>query len=319
MSFSTTAKNQIISQELKKPCCQKSFIAAIMKVSGSIFLGHGLGGNMVRISTDNGSIIRKLFLYLKQLYGISPQIMVAKRNTLKKNNRYFLELTENEKISHILQDLGLFNGAGENYADLSYPIFKKDCCRRAYLMASFAISGSVTDPQKAYHLEMTFSEEAYADYMIELLKPYDIHAKRTMRKNQWVVYMKDAESISHFLIVIGAHSAVLHFEETRIVKEIRNNVQRVMNCDEANTNKTIDAAEKQLENIRLIEEKRGLKSLPEKLKEIAEIRLEYPEESLSEIAIMLGNISRSGVNHRFRKIEQIADQIREEIKKREES
>jgi len=319
MSFSSVAKNQILDQEPANICCKKSILAAFIRSCGALHIGSG--GFRLRIASDNGRIIRRSYKLFKEIYGVSPQILVTRKQNLKKNNRYFAEVKEADGLRNILADLGMMPEDGGYFlrTELPWNMLQSECCKLSYLRGTFCVSGSVTDPMRAYHLEMAFGDENYARDIMKLMEHFDLHPRMTTRKNQFVVYFKDAQHILDFLALAGAHNAVLQMEDLRIVKQIRNNVQRVMNCDEANTNKTVDAAEKQLAALHYLIEKNQLDALPPKLKEVALIRLEYPEDSLNEIAQHIGNISRSGVNHRLKKLMELADNLKQREEQHEDT
>ena len=180
------------------------------------------------------------------------------------------------------------------------------CIREAFIK-----SGSINDPNKKYHLEITFKVKKKAEDMKQLLENFDIHARVIKREKEYMLYLKEGEEISNFLALIGANSSVIKFEEVRVLKETRNDINRLVNCETANLNKTINAAVKQIEDIKLIKKKHKFSSLPENLQEIAELRILNPDVSLVELGKMLSEpIGKSGVNHRLKKISEIAEELR---------
>ncbi len=182
---------------------------------------------------------------------------------------------------------------------------------RLYIREAFIKSGSINDPNKKYHLEITFKVKKKAEDMKQLLENFDIHARVIKREKEYMLYLKEGEEISNFLALIGANSSVIKFEEVRVLKETRNDINRLVNCETANLNKTINAAVKQIEDIKLIKKKHKFSSLPENLQEIAELRILNPDVSLVELGKMLSEpIGKSGVNHRLKKISEIAEELR---------
>ena len=180
------------------------------------------------------------------------------------------------------------------------------CIREAFIKA-----GSINDPNKKYHLEIMFKTKKKAEEMQQLLNNFDIHARIIKREKEYMLYLKEGEEISNFLALIGANSSVIRFEEVRVLKETRNDINRLVNCETANLNKTINAAVKQIEDIKLIKKKHKFSSLPENLQEIAELRIENPDVSLVELGKMLSDpIGKSGVNHRLKKLSDIAEDLR---------
>ncbi|NLB20548.1 MAG: DNA-binding protein WhiA, partial [Clostridium sp.] len=186
-----------------------------------------------------------------------------------------------------------------------------DGLKKAFIKGAFLGSGSVSNPEKAYHLEFVVNSLELAEELRDLINTFGLTAKVIARKNTFIVYLKEGEQIVDILSIIGAFNSLFEFENVRIVKDMRNNVNRLVNCETANLSKTVNAAVRQVESIRLIERELGLQRLPKPLREMAEIRLEYPDESLKELGeILEPKVGKSGVNHRLRKIEKIADELR---------
>lgn len=193
---------------------------------------------------------------------------------------------------------------------------KNEILLKALVRGCFLGGGSLNNPNHKYHLEILFSTHQNAEYMLEVLKVFGIEAKILFRKNSTSIYMKEAEEISKLLALIGAGKSVLNFEEIRVVRDARNNINRIVNCETANLNKTINAAVEQMKQIQYLKEKRRFEHLPENLKEIAILRQKHPEASLAELGEMLENpIGKSGVNHRLKKICEIAEEVRKNSKR----
>jgi DNA-binding protein WhiA len=218
-----------------------------------------------------------------------------------------------EKARFILQDLHIIEEGFTFVRTISQELVKKKCCKRAYLRGAFLAGGSVNNPEtSSYHLEIASLYKEHNDSLCELMNVFDLNSKTLERKKGFITYLKEAEKITEFLNIIGAHNALLRFEDVRIVRDMRNSVNRLVNCETANLNKTIGAALRQVENIRYIEETVGLDVLPEKLKEIAQLRVAYQDVTLKELGEMVSGskISKSGINHRLRKIDEIANRLR---------
>jgi cell division protein WhiA len=315
MSFSSIAKNEICRILEEKECCQIAELSAILRMSGTIqiFGKHGMG---FRITTENPAIARRVFSLLKSLFGIHTDIMVKKNSSLKKNNVYLLDVSSEHGAKNILIRAGMLKINEEgvmNFTNkIGSEIIKRNCCKRAYLRGSFLGAGSLSNPEKTYHMEFVTNSHEHADELMKLINSFELNSKVIQRKNNFIVYLKEGENIIDLLNVIGAHTALLDLENVRIYKEMRNNVNRLVNCETANLNKTVDAAIRQVESIRLIKQKAGLKKLPLGLREVAELRLNYPDVSLKELGEMLvPPIGKSGINHRLRKIERIAEELRD--------
>ena len=189
----------------------------------------------------------------------------------------------------------------------------KKCCKRSYLRGAFLAGGSVNNPEtSSYHLEIFSLYKEHSEALCELMNSFDLNAKTLERKKGYMTYLKEAEKITDFLIIIGANNAMLKFEDIRILRDMRNSVNRLVNCETANLNKTIGASVRQVENIKYIQGTVGLDVLPEKLREIAELRVAHQDVTLKELGEMVssGPISKSGINHRLRKVDAIAEKIR---------
>lgn len=314
MSFSVSTKNELARIVARKQCCQLAELAALVKTDGLIQISgqHKLSLHLV---TETAAVARKAFTYLKNLFVIHTDILIKKKSRLKKNNVYLVRMASQPGVSRILKEIGFINEQEQLVNAINPNIVKKDCCKRSFLRGAFLGGGSVSDPEGDYHLEILVNDEEFSRFLCELLAVYDLRARINHRKNWDVVYLKGSEDIIKLLNIMGAHSALLNFENTRIYKDMRNQVNRLVNCETANLNKTVDAALKQLEDIKLIQETIGLSNLADNLKMIAELRLQYPDISLKELGEMLSPpIGKSGVNHRIRRIQKIADDIREHKK-----
>lgn len=308
LSFASETKKELTNLELK-PCCLKAELSALIRMNGSLSLSNKMIS--IDIQTENAAIARRIYTLLKRQYEVSVELLVRKKMRLKKNNVYIVRLIEKAKF--ILEDLNILEEGFNIVRSISEKLVKKKCCKRSYIRGAFLAGGSVNNPEtSSYHLEIFSLYKEHNDSLCELMNTFDLNSKTLERKKGFITYLKEAEKITEFLNVIGAHQALLRFEDVRIVRDMRNSVNRLVNCETANLNKTIGAAIRQVENIRLIDEKIGLDALPDKLREIARLRVDYQEVTLKELGEMVssGTISKSGINHRLRKLDQIAEQIR---------
>ncbi len=312
MSFSTQAKNELVRVISSERCCRVSELAAIIRMSGTMQL-MGFQKLNLKITTENPAIARKIFKLLKMCFGIHTEIMVKKNKNLKKNNNYILIVTSSMGANEVLKEVGILKEKDNFFINNTIPedLFKDDDCKKAYIRGAFLGGGSVSDPEKNYHLEFVTNNEAFSINFKELINSFGFNAKIVGRKNNYVVYLKESEQISDLLNIIGAHGALLSLENIKIVKEMRNNVNRIVNCETANLSKTVNAAVRQMENIEYIQNTIGLEALPDNLREIAYLRIEYEDLSLKELGEMVTPpIGKSGVNHRLRKIEKIAEELK---------
>ena len=312
MSFSAETKNELARVFSDNKCCNISELSAIVRLSGSIQIA-GYKKLNLKISTELNSTARKVFKLLKSNFGINTEISVNKNQMLKRNSSYVLMITNDMGDKDLLRELGILSEEEGFLTMNKVPenLVKDNECVRAFIRGAFLGGGSISDPEKNYHLEFVTNNEDFAESLKDLINSLGFNSKTVSRKNNYVVYLKESEQISDLLNIIGAHQALLSLESTKIVKEMRNNVNRLVNCETANLSKTVNAAVRQIENIKYIEEKIGLNHLPPNLREIAMLRIEYEDLTLKELGEMAKpELSKSAVNHRLRKIEQIADDLR---------
>ncbi|WP_346930223.1 DNA-binding protein WhiA [Clostridium sp.] len=314
MSFSLKVKNEVCrNSELSKDEIAAQ-LSAIMKSSGT--LGFGFNRTITfKVVTENPAIARWIFKNLKDFFDIHTKLLVKKSNSLKKNNIYMVLIPEEVNVKGLLQELGIIEKDGLFNIHYGVPdeVIKNEECKRAYIKGAFLGGGSISNPEKTYHLEFVTHDQDYANELSNLINSYKLNSKVIQRKNSFVIYLKEGEQIVDLLNIIGAHNALLELENIRIMKEMRNNVNRIVNCETANLSKTVNAAVRQVESIKLIQSEIGLDRLPKNLKEVAKLRLAFPDESLKELGAMLNPpVGKSGVNHRLRRIEKIADELRKE-------
>ena len=311
MSFTTTVKNEICSLDY-------SNTENIALLSGFVRSNGKLDEDGIELSTENAKVAKKIYLLLKSLYGIEvdlDQKNVA--NFLKKKN-YVINI--NTKVDEILSDLSVADSNRE-FIDVpkEYVVDTLED-KKAYLRGSFLSKGSINDPKTSqYHLEFGFDNKHEAVFVQRLLNEFDMNSKIIIRDTKYMVYIKEAEKISDFLKIINAFQAVLYYENIRIIKEQKNNTNRLNNCEQANMDKIIETCNNQLRDIEIIEEEMGLDLLDDKVKEACLYRKKYPETSLTELSNIISletgvNITKSGLNHRFRKIKEIANRIKNKKK-----
>ena len=311
VSYASDVKKELTSLPVH-PEHAKAELAAFLRMNGVLSLhDHQFS---LDITTENPAIARRIFSLIKTAYGIEPLLIVSKKMKLKKNYQYLVRLQK--QVHEILTDLEIFDKNNGLITGIPEKIMSSEQRAMSYLRGAFLASGSVNNPETSrYHLEIYSLYEDHNQDLLKLMNNFFyLNAKETRRRSGYIVYLKEAEKIGDFLHIVGAVNAMLAFEDLRIMRDMRNSVNRLVNCDTANLKKTANAAAKQVEDIQLIEEKFGLENLPEKLTVLARFRLTHPELSLKEVAAQVpdGPISKSGVNHRFQKIREIAKQLKEE-------
>lgn len=307
MSFASDVKKELTNLPIDDGCT-KSELSALIRMNGSLsFSNQRL---IVDIQTENAAIARRIYSLLKKYYQVNVELFVRKKMRLKKNNVYIVRLIERGK--EILEDLFIINENFKFNNQIAPQLIQTKSCKRAYLRGAFLAGGSINNPEtSSYHLEISTLYKEHSEALCDLLNYFSLNSKILERKKGFITYLKEAEKISDFLSIVGAHNALLRFEDVRIVRDMRNSVNRLVNCETANLNKTIGAAIRQVENIKYIDQEIGLDALPDRLREIAKLRVEHQDVTLKELGEMVsGGISKSGINHRLRKIDEIADKLR---------
>ncbi|ARY91050.1 MULTISPECIES: DNA-binding protein WhiA [Lacticaseibacillus] len=305
-SFASMVKKELTQLEVH-PEHAKAELSALIRMNGSLTLmAHRF---VLNIQTENPAIARRIYSLIRQVYRHEANLVVHRKMKLKKNYQYIVRLTEG--VNDILSDLSILDPTTMAISTtVPATVLEEPQRMRSYLRGAFLAGGSVNNPETSrYHLEIY---SLYADHnagILKMMNHFNLNARTVERRSGYIVYLKEAEKIADFLQVIGATNAMLKFEDVRIVRDMRNSVNRLVNCETANMNKTIDAAQKQIENINYLKDHVGLDNLPTKLREIAVLRLAHPDVSLQELGAMVpgGTISKSGVNHRLRKLNQIAE------------
>ncbi len=312
MSFTTDVKAEVSMNQLHE-CCAKAQLSALIQMCAS--LSFTSQGTALEVKSENVNTAKRILKLLKERYHVSAQLSVMRKMKLKKNNIYILRI--NAQTADILKDLQIMDEEGLR-AHPKDDTVHEECCARAYLAGAFLAGGSVNSPQTAnYHLEIVANSKAQADFLLRLMKRFELPAKYIHRRNQEVVYLKASDKISDFLRCIGASDALFAFEDSRIQRDFMNSLTRLDNCELANEMKTISAGKKQLEDIAWIEAYRGLDTLPEKLQQAAVLRRMNPEASLNELCEAYfeetgETISKSGMKHRLAKLKELASQYRNE-------
>lgn len=313
MSFSSDVKEELSMIYPSARHCQIAEIAAILSACGRVYEDAQQKFSVV-VTSESIRVARKYFTLLKKSFNISSDISIRCNDRSQKGRVYVIAVTDDKRARQILyaaRFLSPTTGSCDLESPVDHVLLQSRCCVRAFLRGTFLAEGSVSNPQKTYHFEISCLQEEKAWQIIDLMRQFDIQGKMIQRKKHYVVYIKDSAQIVDMLNVIGAHNSLMEMENVRILKDVRNSVNRQVNCETANINKTVSAAVRQVEDITLIRDSIGFDQLPENLKETAMLRLEHPEATLEELGAMHSTpIGKSGVNHRLRKLEKIADEMR---------
>ena len=307
MSFTTTIKEEISRIDNTKS-------ESIAELSGFMRNNGSYSDTTIDLVSENATVVKRVYKLCKDLYDITCEIETRKGNNFSKNNLYLIMI--DDKVDFILKDLSVIDENGEYLPQPASYIADSEAEIRAYLRGSFLTKGSINDPKTSrYHLEFLIDEREEAEFIQKLLNNFFLNSKILSREKGYMVYIKEAEKIGDFLRIISAFNAVLYYEDIRIYRDHKNMTNRLNNCEQANIDKIVETATKQLEDIRYLKENLGIELLDDKTKEIIEYREKYPEASLLELSEIISYetgkpITKSGLNHRFRKIRELAEKIK---------
>lgn len=304
MSYSSEVKDELMRVIPEGRHCILAEIAAIIGLLGKVKISEE---NKYRLSirTEHASLARKCFTLLKKAFNIRTDIAIIKSS-------FILSVRDDRVVKDILIATKFMDASEEISERIQDPyLLSKTCCKRAFLRGCFLASGSISDPEKAYHFEIVFSSLEKAEQVNALMRSLGLESKVVVRKQSYIVYLKESEQIVETLAIMEAPQALIKLENIRIMKDMRNTVNRKVNCETANIKKSVSAGLKQIEDILLLKEQIGLDNIAENLREIALLRLELPDASLKELGENLDPpVGKSGVNHRLRKLSELADKIR---------
>lgn len=307
MSFSSKVKEELAALTDRARHCQTAELAAMISGIGRI---HMQDGQMhITLTTENEQLAQKYIELLRQLCGICANPAQLRQNKIS----YRIDISGQEEVRKLFLLLKIMGADGhvrENMTLTDGLLLQKSCCKRAFLRGAFLSTGSMSDPRKSYHFEIVCENQEKAAQLQELFRSFELDAKVVTRKYHQVVYIKEGSQIVDALNIMGAHMALMDLENVRILKEMRNDINRRVNCETANINKTVSAAYRQQEAIRFLQRRGALRELPEQLQQMAVLRMENPEATIKELGeLCLPCVGKSGVNHRLRKLEEIAEHM----------
>lgn len=314
MSFSGNVKEELSEHWSSARHCQIAELAAILGLCGSIII-NSRNEYQVKVHTENKAVARKVFTLIKKTFNIESDISI-RRNIQKQSVSYSVVVKQHQDALRVLQAVKLIDEHLDGFEEIRIVnpiVVQQTCCKRAFIRGAFLAAGSMSDPKKAYHFEIVCAAESMAEQIRELMSSFSMDAKIVQRKKSYVVYLKEGSQIVDILNIMEAHVSLMELENVRILKEMRNTVNRKVNCETANLNKTVSAAVKQLEDITYLRDTIGLEKLSEGLEEVALARLSHPDASLKELGALLSPpVGKSGVNHRLRKLGDLAEKVRKE-------
>lgn len=308
MSFSSEVKEELSRQMSKARHCRLAEIMAIVRTCGKITISEENKYGVI-VYTENIAVARKYYNLIQKTFLWQPDISVRKNIYLKKSRIYTIAVRKHEQAIQLLKATKLLN-RDYDIAPLdarSDVVIEQTCCKRAFLRGTFLATGSISDPMKGYHFEIVCIDEERAKQIRDVIAAFSLNPKIIKRKKYYIVYLKEGDMIVDILNIMEASKALMELENIRILKDVRNSVNRQVNCEAANIQKTVSAAQRQLDDIEFLKEHVGLEGLPDSLREIAILRLKYQDASLKELGKMLDPpVGKSGVNHRLRKLGQMA-------------
>lgn len=310
MSFATDVRNELARLIPEKSCCQKAELAALLTLRGEL-VQRADGELVLTTVVENATPARKIYRLLKETYGLASTVRVQMKRRFKKSRIYVVETSMNQAgAATLLQDL---EWVEPNFKrQVNWNLISKNCCKRAYLRGIFISRGFINRPEGHYHLEMVLNDSRLAGEVQKIMHRLGLEARISERKNSLLLYIKESEKIVDFLRLVEASNALLDFENVRIIKSMRNQVNRQVNCETANLAKTVDASVRQVEMIERLLVKIGVKGLPLSLRELALLRIDHPDCTLKEIGIMLEPpLTKSGVAYRMKKLESYAADVLE--------
>ena len=314
MSFSGNVKEELSEHWSSARHCQIAELAAILGLCGSIII-NSRNEYRVKVHTENKAVARKVFTLIKKTFNIESDISI-RRNIQKQSVSYSVVVKQHQDALRVLQAVKLIDEHLDGFEEVRIVnpiVVQQTCCKRAFIRGAFLAAGSMSDPKKAYHFEIVCAAEPMAEQIRELMSNFSMDAKIVQRKKSYVVYLKEGSQIVDILNIMEAHVSLMELENVRILKEMRNTVNRKVNCETANLNKTVSAEVKQLEDITYLRDTIGLEKLSEGLEEVALARLSHPDASLKELGALLSPpVGKSGVNHRLRKLGDLAEKVRKE-------
>ncbi len=314
MSFSSKVKEELSRQISPARHCQIAETASILSLCGRIAIDEN-DRFRITVSTENASVARKYFTLLQKTFNIKTDIIERQGSGQRQSRSYLVTVPHDESARRVLLTTKLMDRDGQVREDFSVVrnlVIQNTCCKRAFLRGAFLAAGSISDPTHFYHFEIACLTQEKADQIREVIAAFGIDARIVERKKYYVVYVKEGGQISDLLSVMEAPQALMEFENIRIMREMRGSVNRKVNCETANIQKTVSAAVNQIDDITLIRDVLGFDSLPENLSQIARLRIERPEATLRELGEALDPpVGKSGVNHRLRKLSDLAENLRE--------
>ncbi|WP_165060048.1 MULTISPECIES: DNA-binding protein WhiA [unclassified Adlercreutzia] len=308
MSFTSDVRDELAHIEPVCSHCDKATLAALVRIEGTLFVS-GPGRYRVEIATDAPSVARLVIRLIHNIYKLRTELTV-RRSVLHKTPNYLIEIPAQAGLAAALKDMGVISDDGGLQLGINSSLIAKQCCAAAYLRGAFLGSGFISNPKSDFHFEIIVESEDLAKGLVRIMGEKGIKARIMQRRSSYMVYLKSGSAILEFLAFTGAHHAALSLEQERVVKSVRNDVNRQINAELANQQKASSAAVGQLMSIARVVEHYGMKSLPPALQEFIKLRVRHPDSSMKELGAFANPpLSKSAINHRMRRIEQMAKEL----------
>ncbi len=312
MSFSSSVKEEICAGSLRKDSHARIRLAGLVRLAGTIEITSGMR-MLLRLDTETEAVALHAMTLIRRLYGETVELSLHEGRPLRRQKLYSVRVTDPETAHAILENAGILAPDSQEEGWLRSLTGEGSAEMKAFLQGAFLAAGSVTDPEKEYHLEIDVRDEGLAEELCALANDLELPMRLSNRAESQILYLKDADDIADFLSTVGAHGSLLQMENVRVVKSVRNQVNRTVNCETGNLRKVMEASRKQIEYIRALEAADGFSRLSPSLRRAAELRLEYEEASLQELSDLMPGVSRTAMNKRLRRVVEIAKDTLGEI------
>ena len=307
MSYSSDTKAELCALQATSICCPLAELSGIVCAAGSVLL-RGSGGRRLLIESENGDVAERILSLIGHVFDTQPALIERQQRRLG-GRRLYRILLDGDEAAFVLEGCGILLGQRRT---VPREITARKCCRKAFLRGVFLACGSVTDPQKEYHLEFVLDDEAFAESLVRLIARFGLTARTGQRRRMTLVYLKGQPDITDMLSLMGAQNARFVMEDAFVRKDLRNNANRAVNCDSANLSRAVDAASRQMRAIRAVLDARGIDALPPQLAEVARLRLEHPELPLEELGQLCDPpLTKGGIHHRLRRLAAMAEDLGE--------
>ncbi|MEA1962185.1 MAG: DNA-binding protein WhiA [Bacillota bacterium] len=308
MTFSNEVRNELARIIPAKKCCKKAELSALLSLKGTLL--NTEEGFVLTVVMENAITARKVFKLLKECYDLQPAVRIKEHKRFKRTRVYVVETILGAEEYEKMGELWILDDNGQIKRQVKHALISKNCCRRAYLRGVFICKGFINRPEGNYHMEMVLNDTRLANDIQKMLMKFELEARQSERKSGLIVYIKDSEKIVDFLRLVEASKALLDFENVRIIKSMRNQVNRQVNCETANLAKTVDASIRQVELIENLLRKVGVQGLPKQFRDIAMLRIDYPDFTLKELGEMMDPpLTKSGAAYRMKKMEEYAEDV----------